>query len=221
MKITHLYHSGVIVELKHHILLFDYEKGKLDLNPHKSLYVFVSHSHADHFNPDIFQIQHPRITYILSSDIPKSYHAYFVDAQKCYIIADLFIKTLLSTDKGCAFIVKVENQTIYHAGDLNWWHWDGESQEDNDYQRIVYQQQIDLIQQPIDIAFVVVDPRQEKDYLLGLQYFLKRVQAKYIFPIHYFGDYSITEKLEKEKLDNPYQAQIIQIHHPDEIFEEV
>ncbi len=29
----------------------------------------------------------------------------------------------------------VENQTIYHAGDLNWWHWQGEPQADNDYQR--------------------------------------------------------------------------------------
>lgn len=221
MNITHLYHSGVIVELEHHILLFDYEKGNLDFNPHKPLYVFVSHSHADHFNPAIFQIQHPHVTYILSTSIPKSYQAFYVEAQKRYTIDDLFIQTLLSTDEGCAFLIQVENQTIYHAGDLNWWHWEGESQEDNDYQRITYQQQIQLIQQPIDIAFVVVDQRQENDYLLGLQYFLKHVQTKYIFPIHYFGDYSITEKLKKEKLDNPYQAQIIQIHHPYEIFKEV
>ena len=66
----------------------------------------------------------------------------------------------------------MEGKTIYHAGDLNWWHWEGEPQSDNDYQRIVYQQQINLIKQPIDIAFIVVDIRQEKDYLLGLQYYL-------------------------------------------------
>ena len=82
-------------------------------------------------------------------------------------------------DEGCAFIVNVENKRIYHAGDLNWWHWQGEPDIDNDYQRIVYQQQIQLIKHPIDIAFIVVDLRQEKDYLLGLQYYLNHVKTHY------------------------------------------
>lgn len=218
MKVTHIYHSGCLVELENHILLFDYYQGELNINPNKPLYIFVSHSHDDHFHPAIFNIKHPHITYILSSSIKQRYHAYYVDSNQTYTIDDLTIKTLLSTDEGCAFIVEVEGKTIYHAGDLNWWHWEGEPQTDNDYQRITYQQQINLINQPIDIAFVVVDLRQEKDYLLGLQYFLKHVKCHYIFPIHYFGDYSISNKLQKEKLDNPYQAHIYSIHHSNEEF---
>lgn len=218
MIVTHLYHSGVLVELSHHYLLFDYDQGKLELDNTKPLYVFVSHSHSDHFNKQIFHLQHPHITYILSSDISKTYDAIYVEAQHHYQIDDLHIQTLLSTDLGCAFIVEVEGKSIYHAGDLNWWHWEGEPDEDNEYQKITYQQQINLIKQHIDIAFVVVDQRQENDYLLGLQYYLSHVPTDIIFPIHYFGHYETSQQLFKEKLDNPYQAKIMNIHHAQESF---
>ena len=218
MKVTHLYHSGCLVELDNHILLFDNYQSQPKINPNKPLYVFVSHAHYDHFDSKIFNIKQPHTTYIFSSSIKHKYNAYYLETNQTYHIDDITINTLLSTDEGCAFIVEVEGKTIYHAGDLNWWHWEGEPQSDNDYQRIVYQQQINLIKQPIDIAFIVVDIRQEKDYLLGLQYYLSHVKTKYIFPIHYFGDYTITNKLQKEKLDNPYQAQIMNIYHKNQEF---
>ena len=42
MKVTYLYNSGFLVELKNHILLFDYYQGTIpDLNPSKPLYVFM------------------------------------------------------------------------------------------------------------------------------------------------------------------------------------
>ncbi len=219
MLVTHYFHSGSLVELDQHLLLFDYYQGELQLNQDKPLYVFVSHRHFDHYNPDIFKIHHPHITYILSDTLRHKYEANYVDVHQEYIFDDIKVKTLLSTDEGCAFLVEVENQTIYFAGDLNWWHWDGEPDKDNHWQKITYQQEINSIQQPIDLAFVVVDKRQEDSYLLGLQYFLKHVKAKYIMPIHYFGDYTISEQLQKEKLDNPYQAYIIPVHHRDETFE--
>lgn len=218
MKVTHIYHSGCLVELDNHLLLFDYYQGELHLNPDKPLYIFVSHAHHDHFNTHIFDIQHPHITYILSSDISHQYSAYYVEPQQTYTFDDIQVKTLLSTDEGCAFIIEVEQKTIYHAGDLNWWHWEGEPQEDNEFQKQTFQQQIHLIHQPIDIAFVVVDIRQKQDYLLGLQYYLQHTQTKHIFPIHYFGKYETTSLLQKEKLDNPYQAHIHNIEHPNQIF---
>ena len=36
------------------------------------------------------------------------------------------IRTLKSTDEGVAFLVEAEGKSIYHAGDLNWWYWEGE-----------------------------------------------------------------------------------------------
>ena len=38
-------------------------------------------------------------------------------------------------------------------------------------------------------------------------------------PIHYFGDYTITKQLQQEKLNNPYMAEIIPVHHQNETFE--
>lgn len=32
----------------------------------------------------------------------------------------------VSTDEGVAFLVTAEGRTVFHAGDLNWWHWEGE-----------------------------------------------------------------------------------------------
>lgn len=219
MLVTHYYHSGFLVELEHHSLLFDYYQGDLKINQEKPLYIFVSHRHFDHYNPEIFKINHPHITYILSNDLRRKHDGYYVDTHHIYQFDDLTVKTLLSTDEGCAFLIEVENQTIYFAGDLNWWHWDGEPDKDNEYQKVTYQQEINTIDQPVDLAFVVVDKRQESHYLLGLQYFLKNVKARYICPIHFFGDYTISEDLQKEILDNPYHAKIITIHHKDETFE--
>ena len=203
MLVTHLFHSGVLIELDNHLLLFDYYQGKLNLNKEKPLYIFVSHRHYDHYNPEIFKLDHPHKTYILSDTLRHKYEANYVDIHQEYIFDDIKVKTLLSTDEGCAFLVETEKQTIYFAGDLNWWHWEGEPEKDNLWQKEIYQQEINSIQQPIDLAFVIVDKRQEESYLLGLQYFLKHVKTRYIMPIHYFGDYTITQQLQNEKLDNP------------------
>ena len=33
------------------------------------------------------------------------------------------IKAFGSTDIGISFLVSVDGVDIFHAGDLNWWHW--------------------------------------------------------------------------------------------------
>lgn len=218
MYVKHLYHSGCLIKLEHHQLLFDYYQGTLTLDPTMPLYIFVSHKHHDHFNLDIFNIQHPNITYILSSDIKQKYPAYYVDPNQTYTIDDLHIQTLLSTDEGCAFVVEVENKTIYHAGDLHWWHWEGESDKDNLYQKETYQSQINLIKQPIDIAFVVVDYRLNYSYTWGLEYFLTHTKTRYVFPIHYFGNYFITKQLLNESINNPHHTEIILVTHKNQLF---
>ena len=61
-------HSGFTVESETHMLLFDYWKGGLPRLPaKKKLYVFVTHSHEDHFNPAIFRNSVSSMTGILSS----------------------------------------------------------------------------------------------------------------------------------------------------------
>lgn len=40
--------------------------------------------------------------------------------------AGVTVEALPSTDEGVAFLVTAEGRTVFHAGDLNWWHWEGE-----------------------------------------------------------------------------------------------
>ena len=72
MKITHIYHSGFLVELENSLLLFDWYKGTLpELDADKTLYVFCSHSHPDHYSRKIWELQnsHPNVVYILDEGI--------------------------------------------------------------------------------------------------------------------------------------------------------
>lgn len=74
MEITYIGHSGFLVELEHTALLFDYWQGDFTLPAGKRLYVFASHRHPDHFNPEIFNLKagHPEVQFILSDDIWQS-----------------------------------------------------------------------------------------------------------------------------------------------------
>ena len=68
MKITHICHSCFLVELSHTLLLFDYFQGPLPvLDPEKTLFVFSSHRHHDHYSPAVWELSdsHPNVFYVL------------------------------------------------------------------------------------------------------------------------------------------------------------
>ena len=142
MNMTYLHHSGFQIETKHSVLLFDYytQNGMFDrVNegdfPHKKFYIFVSHGHGDHYDPAILRWA-DRAHYILSDDVelPKDFkgEVTWVKPHQKLTVDDLEIETLASNDQGVAFVVKVAGKrTVFHAGDLNWWHWNGESEEFN------------------------------------------------------------------------------------------
>lgn len=211
MKVTLITHSAVLIELSKCSLLFDYYGGELTVNKDKPLYVFASHAHGDHYSEEIFNIDHPDIHYILSSDIHTTHAHLTVSPHHHYTLDQLSIDTLFSTDQGVAYIVKVEDQNIYFAGDLNNWYWIGEPEKDNRWQDETYKQELNRIRdEHFDLSCVVVDDRQESAYLLGIRQFLDTCHTKVILPIHYFGHYSISEKLKKEKLDKD-----VRILYPD------
>ena len=134
MKVTYLEHSGFAAEYKEYVLIFDWYRGSLpEFDQQKKIYVFASHSHYDHFNKKIFgwSEQYPDVRYILSADIAgkeqsekQSEQTAYVTANKKYDFDGIKVQTLHSTDEGVAFIVYMEDKVIYHAGDLNWWHWE-------------------------------------------------------------------------------------------------
>ena len=216
MKVTYLKHSGFMVESRNYIYLFDYIGGNIDkaIKSDKKIYVMVSHIHNDHFSKIIFDIatKHDNVTYILSYDVVKKIkknailskmteqlNIIRVQAHEKYKIDDIVVETLKSTDEGVAFIVSEKDGTIYHAGDLNWWHWEGEPKSWNRNMEVNFKREIDSMRgRKIDIAFIPLDPRQEDAYYLGMNYFIKNVGANEIYPMHFWGEPRIIDRYKSE-----------------------
>ncbi|MBQ7839756.1 MAG: MBL fold metallo-hydrolase [Lachnospiraceae bacterium] len=222
MKVTFLGHSGFSVELEHIILLFDYYTGKLPQWPKdKALAVFASHSHPDHFNWRILRLaqEYERIHFFFGNDIRLS--AKWLTEKNIDVSVkekvtklsggrDAFwengpalvkVHTLKSTDMGVAFVVESEGKQIYHAGDLNWWHWIGEPKEDNDSMGRAYRAEIDSIAgSHFDLSFVPLDPRLEECGSWGMKYFLEKTDSPLVFPMHMWGKYEMTAKYKETDL---------------------
>jgi L-ascorbate metabolism protein UlaG (beta-lactamase superfamily) len=208
MKVDYLGHSGFFVESDSITLLFDYYRGDLSfveqIPEDKPLFVFSSHSHSDHFNPEIFDLRqvHSRTKYLLAFDIkgkpsvPQDADVLYLDADAMYEIDGLgTVETLLSTDEGVAFLVSVDGRTLFHAGDLHWWDWPGEDPEWLAEQETVFRREIGRISgKAIDIAFAVLDDRLEDNYAEGLQLILTLCRPKYVFPMHFWKDPSVIDR---------------------------
>lgn len=198
MKITHIYHSGFAVELEHSVLIFDWYQGKLPaFDPAKTVYVFVSHSHPDHYNPKIFSLKKtfPRIFYILDEDTaPDRQDAYHVQPDRTYKIGEISVQTLLSTDQGTAYYVEVEGHTIFHAGDLNVWYWNNEPKADNEHSLAIFRREIARLKgHSIEAAFIPLDPRLEENAPMAAAEFMKEIGCRMMFPMHYWDRKKETE----------------------------
>lgn len=218
MKVTYIHHSCFLVETDSCYYLFDYEKGCLpEMNTTKPIIVFSSHSHHDHYNPEIFSVLHSlgmqNIYAVLSEDIgvPVNVNILQVSPGNEYRLwMEQKLVTLQSTDLGVAFLIEDQKELIYHAGDLNDWVWEEESNAYNEQMTIDYREQIDLLsrklnQRKIDAAFVVLDPRQGKDYDRGLCYFLEHIPVKKVYPMHYWETPEIMETFLMEHPEYSFQ----------------
>ncbi|GCA65790.1 hydrolase [Mediterraneibacter butyricigenes] len=225
MVVTYIEHSGFSVELPECTLLFDYYLGKLPEFPKEHpLIVFASHVHGDHFQKKIFQLreQYQEVYFVLSDDIPKKYDApdvIWVSSDVKVTVAGCEITCLKSTDEGVAFLVKCGEKTVYHAGDLNWWHWEEESATYNDEMKQNYQREVDKLEgRKIDAAFVPVDPRLEDAYFWGIDYFMRKTDTKVVFPMHFWGKYETIDCLIRQKETEDYRDRIAEIDWKGERF---
>lgn len=227
--VTYIKHSGFLVETKNSYLLFDYWQGEIpELQYNKELYIFSSHVHHDHYTKDIFKLENKccKVVYVLSYDIKKASsfwkkaeNVIFMKPHEEKVIDDCTVSTLTSTDEGVAFLVKTEGKTIYHAGDLHWWDWPGDPEEDNLRRAKDYKAEIEYLKKEnIDYAFVVLDPRQEQSGSLGMDYFIKNVRAHFIFPMHCWEQYDIIEQYKKDADRKFLTGQIMNITAPGQKF---
>lgn len=248
MKITYIHHSGFVVEIEDCILIFDYYKGDLpQFDKNKRIIFFVSHSHGDHFNSEIYKYQdyNAYVTYVVSDDVRQSLsfavrigtggqNTVFVDeGRKLYLNVDnrgilkessnprdMKIETLKSTDEGVAFIIEYAGKTLYFAGDLHWWSWMGDNEEDEKRREQEYKHEMDKIRgRHFDAAFVVLDPRQEEHYWWGMNEFMNTANGDIIFPMHFWKDYKLIEKFKEGRWAKAYKDKIVSITHEGQVFE--
>lgn len=207
MKLIYIYHSGFIIEGNEFAILIDYYQDTPENFVHREflkrpgrLYVLASHAHPDHFNPEILQWkeERPDIQYILSEDIRDKGKACFHDAvflNKGEEWNDdvLRVKAFGSTDIGISFLLDIEDKRIFHAGDLNNWHWKEESTpKEIQEAETHYLNELETLYQAtdyVDLALFPVDPRLGEDYARGAQQFTERFRTRQFAPMHFWGKY--------------------------------
>lgn len=234
MKVTYIHHSSFMAELDHAALLFDYFEGDIPaIEGDKPLFVFASHRHGDHFSRSIFNLEDSgrKVTYVLSDDIwrrqvPEELlgRTVFMGPGEEAVLTDgageaVKIEAFKSTDEGVAFMIGAEGKVIYHAGDLNNWVWEGEPEKDNlKMSENFHKELAKMAGRHIDVAFMLIDPRQEKDFHLGMDDFMRMVGADVVFPMHFWGDFEAAARFRALPCAGGYRDRIREIRREGESF---
>ena len=99
-----------------------------------------------------------------------------------------------SADVGSSFLIYLQGMRIFHAGDLNNWHWSEESTEqeinkaNGDFlAEVAY---IKASAPAVDVAMFPVDSRMGKDYMKGAKQFIEQIKTTIFVPMHFGEDYA-------------------------------
>ena len=207
MKLIYLEHSGFLLCGRDFNMVIDYiigRSGAFDivenhaLNDTKPLYVLASHSHADHFDPSVLTWRLKNgdsPTYIFSGDIKgaktSGQKATFVNPGEEYSDGILRLKAFGSTDEGVSFYIEAGGKKIFHAGDLNNWHWEEESTpEEVRESEEAYQKELAAAAREIkslDLAMFPLDIRLGGGYMRGAEQFLDAIKVMLFAPMHFWG----------------------------------
>lgn len=193
-----LHHSGFMLELEMMILVFDYYLDPLKRledrleKTDKPVYFFVSHVHGDHFNRAIRKFEKRASGYFLHRDchlaLADESLLHEMDVGETVNEGPLSVHMYGSTDAGGSYMVEAEGLTIFHAGDLNWWHWAGEGDSENREARDWFFRELSCIKEKeVDIAMLPVDARQQAAREWGVKAYLSHFSAGLLIPMHAFG----------------------------------
>lgn len=206
-KVTYTGHSGWIVQTADNVLIFDYLDASKSANQglangsfcceqmkDKNVYVFVSHTHGDHYDTTIYSWNDKvdNITYVFGFNPEESnYHKdkgyagpdfTFIADNTTQKVKDISITTLKSNDSGQGFLVEIDGITIYHPGDHALF-----TEEDKEG----FVKEVDFIagiRNDVDIAFLPVTgcpARWKKEFIVdGFFYSIDKLNPKLVYPMH-------------------------------------
>jgi len=202
LKVTYHYNSGFSVRVGGTLMVFDYWEGENRqlsavgrLNPNilsafEQVYVFISHAHPDHLDPVVYEWRDalPDITYVVSADLPIGKRGRRIaPLEELTLTKDIAVKAFDSTDLGVSFLVSAYGMKIFHAGDLNLWHWRQESslREIEAAEEAFYAACEPIPSGEIDLCMFPVDPRQGMMYDAGANHFILTKKPRLFIPMHW------------------------------------
>lgn len=209
-----IHHSSYLYVSASSMLLFDYYgtssiQDLIAQYPEKHLYIFSTHSHGDHYSKDVHTLfrEHPAgVSYIFHEEVrhavPQKYQdeVTYIDTGEEKSRDSLKVKAYGSTDLGGSFYIEDETFRIFHAGDLNNWHWNEEASLE--YIQIYEEQwhkELAVLQRDglsLDLLMFPTDLRLGKDYLKGLKELMAVVPCKNLAPMHLNGTLTDSSELE-------------------------
>ena len=201
MTIKYIHHSGFIIDSDSCALIIDCcglskDSPELGVCADRSLYVLASHVHGDHFDRKIMSFKGSETKWILSSDIRKKVthnsDVLFLAKGDVYRDNRVMIKAYGSTDEGVSFYIETGGRKIFHAGDLNNWHWnEEETPKDAAKNEKFFLEELALVAREVptlDAAMFPVDPRLGKDYTRGAEQFLESIKTGLFIPMHFWDN---------------------------------
>lgn len=199
--VTYFHHSGFTVAVEDTLLVFDYWRGEngaldptfqltdQDFEGFSQVIVLVSHDHEDHFDEVIYTWKAPNLTYLVAWDFPNGKRGKRMRPGDEVRLGDVVVHAYDSTDRGVSFLVTVGGLNIFHAGDLNLWHW----REESTLRQIAEAEErfnaamAPIEQLHIDIAMFPLDPRMGGMFDAGANHFIMAVKPRVFIPMHWFG----------------------------------
>ncbi len=196
-RLWYLGHSGYAVQTTNNLLVFDYFPGGRGpdepalcngfINPTEiagmNVTVFVSHEHADHFTPEIFEwaADVPNIRYVMGCAAETDQPYDLMEPRQVRDFDGIKVRTIESNDSGVAFFVEVDGISIYHAGD--------HANRQRDFSG-PYCAEIDWLGEVgarPDVALMPVSGcgfGDQEAVRMGVNYALDKLQPKVFIPVH-------------------------------------
>lgn len=209
MQIVYLNHSGFLIQTEDKkAIVLDYfgdssaHNGYLHslFDKGYKFYLLSSHHHHDHFDRAILDFPVDNKTYILSDDILSTNtlgkdeladNIHFIGKGGVFDDGSVVIKACGSTDAGVSFVINVNDRCIFHAGDLNNWHWTDESSVAEIRAAGMYFKRelsyVAGVTDHFDAVMFPVDPRMGSNFGLGALQLVQRVKVDTFIPMHYWN----------------------------------
>ena len=197
----------------------------------KPVVFFSSHAHSDHWNPGWLEYKIPTACYIVDDSCDSPAVRRRIDPQRQrfttvrpyqkldpvewlgaedaarFLPGIEWIRTFGSTDMGVSFLLCVDGQLVFHAGDLNDWYWADEStpEELASYElafrrelRNVCDAMDGLSPRGLDLAMFPVDSRLGEHATRGARLMTVRLAPVLLAPMHLCGDTTLPDRLARE-----------------------